>query len=65
MIKENIIIEFGNNKPSCDEWFDDAKKSKDADKIGIYLLQNGVVRSSGKEQLYNKKEKQKHLVEYL
>lgn len=34
--------------PSTDEWLREAKAATDADKIGMYLFHNGVVRRSAK-----------------
>jgi len=34
--------------PSMDEWLKEAKASKNADKCGMYLAHNGVVRSTPK-----------------
>lgn len=34
------------NKPSVDEWLSEAKAEKDAGKIGMYLVHNGVVRET-------------------
>lgn len=34
--------------PSMDKWLKEAKKSPDADKIGMYLTHNGVVRKTAK-----------------
>ncbi|PID82300.1 MAG: molybdopterin biosynthesis protein [Clostridiales bacterium] len=34
--------------PSIDEWLKEAKLDKDADKIGMYLTHNGVVRKTAK-----------------
>lgn len=39
--------------PSMDEWLKEAKKDPDADKIGMYLTHNGVVRKSAKAMVRN------------
>ena len=44
------------NHPSMDEWIREAKKSENADKIGMYLFHNGVVRKTSKAKVrYNDK----------
>ena len=45
--------------PSVDEWIKEAKKDKDADKCGMYLFHNGVVRSTSKEQVREGKPQEK------
>ncbi len=37
--------------PSMDEWMREAKKHESADKIGMYLTHNGVVRKSAKAKV--------------
>lgn len=37
--------------PSMDDWFREAKSSPNADKIGMYLTHNGVVRGTAKAQV--------------
>lgn len=37
--------------PSMDEWLKEAKKSENADKIGMYLSHNGVVRKDAKAKV--------------
>lgn len=39
--------------PSIDQWLKEAKASPDADKIGMYLTHNGVVRRTAKAELYS------------
>ena len=34
--------------PSMDEWLKEAKADKNADQCGMYLVHNGVVRSTAK-----------------
>ena len=34
--------------PSMDAWLNEAKKHKSAEKIGMYLTHNGIVRKSAK-----------------
>ena len=36
------------NSPSMDEWLKEAKADKNADQCGMYLVHNGVVRSTAK-----------------
>lgn len=50
---------FGGKKPSSEEWLLEAKKSKDASMIGMYLVHNGVVRSTAKKEIYEKTEPRK------
>lgn len=38
----------GRKAPCVDEWLNEAKASPDADKIGMYLTHNGVVRSTAR-----------------
>ncbi len=40
-----------NMIPSMDEWLKEAKAHKDADKIGMYLTHNGIVRKSAKAKV--------------
>ncbi len=42
------IMNKNNEIPSMDIWLKEAKKHKDADKIGMYLTHNGVVRRTSK-----------------
>ena len=35
-------------KPSVDQWLKEAKASPDADKVGMYLIHNGVVRATAR-----------------
>lgn len=37
--------------PSMDEWLKEAKKHESADKIGMYLTHNGIVRRSAKAKV--------------
>lgn len=46
---ENVQVQI----PSIDEWLKEAKKDSDADKIGMYLTHNGVVRKSAKAMVRN------------
>lgn len=36
---------------SMDEWIKEAKNSRDADKIGMYLFHNGVVRADARSRV--------------
>ncbi len=38
---------------SLDEWLKEAKSSKNADKVGMWLVHNGVVRSTAKAEVRN------------
>ncbi|MGI6590103.1 MAG: molybdenum cofactor biosynthesis protein MoaE [Eggerthellaceae bacterium] len=37
--------------PSIDEWLSEAKRSESADRAGMYLIHNGVVRKSPRAQV--------------
>ena len=37
--------------PSMDEWMKEAKKHENADKVGMYLTHNGIVRKSAKAKV--------------
>ena len=39
--------------PSADEWLREAKRAPDAEKCGMYLFHNGVVRISAKAKVRN------------
>lgn len=39
--------------PSMDEWIKEAKKDKDACKVGMYLTHNGIVRETARAQVRN------------
>ncbi|MCF0112148.1 MAG: molybdopterin biosynthesis protein, partial [Erysipelotrichaceae bacterium] len=38
-------------KPSVDQWLKEAKESENADKIGMILVHNGVVRKTAKAKV--------------
>ena len=38
-------------EPSMDEWLVEAKAADDADKCGMYLVHNGIVRATAKAQV--------------
>lgn len=38
-------------RPSIDEWLEGAKKHESAEKIGMYLTHNGIVRKSAKAKV--------------
>ena len=38
-------------EPSMDEWLKEAKASENADKCGMFLTHNGIVRSTAKAQV--------------
>ncbi len=42
------ISEYGNERPSLDEWLKEAKESKDAPHMGMYLFHTGVVREDSR-----------------
>lgn len=44
-------------EPSMDEWMAEAKKSEHADQCGMFLVHNGVVRSTAKAQVRKGEEK--------
>ena len=37
--------------PSMDKWLEEAKKEKNADKVGMYLVHNGIVRKTAKAKV--------------
>ena len=37
--------------PSMDEWLAEAKKAEDAEKVGMYLVHNGIVRKTAKAKV--------------
>lgn len=41
------------NKPSIDAWMKEAKADSTAEKIGMYLVHNGVVRKTAKARVRN------------
>ncbi len=43
-------------KPSMDQWLQEAKKAIDADKVGMYLVHNGIVRGTAKDFVRNRAE---------
>ncbi len=43
--------------PSMDEWLAEAKASENADKCGMFLVHNGIVRSTAKAQVRQGEEK--------
>ena len=42
---------MGKVEPSVDSWLAEAKASPDADKCGMFLTHNGIVRSTAKAQV--------------
>ena len=44
-------------EPSMDEWLKEAKASENADKCGMFLVHNGIVRSTAKAQVRQGEEK--------
>lgn len=42
---------MAKQKPSIDQWLAEAKDAENADKCGMYLTHNGVVRSTPKKQV--------------
>ncbi len=47
----DAFFEEGSETPSMDAWLAEAKASPNADKIGMYLTHNGVVRATAKAQV--------------
>ena len=41
-------------KPSVDQWLQEAKQSSDAGKIGMYLIHNGTVRATARAEVRHK-----------
>ena len=48
MRKETAALCRGEKAPSMDEWLREAKKDPSAEKIGMYLTHNGVVRATAR-----------------
>ena len=44
-------------EPSMDQWLAEGKASENADKGGMFLVHNGIVRSTAKAQVRNGEEK--------
>jgi len=44
-------------EPSMDEWLAEGKASANADKCGMFLVHNGIVRSTAKAQVRQGEEK--------
>ena len=42
---------MGKPEPSIDQWLAEAKASENADKCGMFLTHNGIVRSTAKAQV--------------
>ena len=42
---------MGKQEPSMDQWLVEAKASENADKCGMFLTHNGIVRSTAKAQV--------------
>lgn len=49
--REKMVDVVESKAPSLDMWMKEAKKSKDASKIGMFLFHNGVVRESAREMV--------------
>ena len=47
---------MGKTVPSMDAWLKEAKAHPDADKVGMYLTHNGVVRATAKAKVRNRAE---------
>ena len=47
---------MGKTIPSMDAWLREAKAHPDADKVGMYLTHNGVVRATAKAKVRNGEE---------
>ena len=47
---------MGKPEPSMDEWLAEAKASENAEKCGMFLTHNGIVRSTAKAQVRNGEE---------
>ena len=45
------------HQPSMDQWLAEAKASENADKCGMFLVHNGIVRSTAKAQVRQGEEK--------
>ena len=44
-------MDHQSNIPSMDAWIKEAKNAPNADKVGMYLFHNGVVRGTAKAQV--------------
>ncbi len=44
---------YERNVPSIDEWMKEAKAAPDAEKVGMYLTHNGIVRETPKAKVRN------------
>ena len=44
-------------EPSMDQWLAEGKASENADKCGMFLVHNGIVRATAKAQVRNGEEK--------
>ena len=44
-------FQMGKPEPSMDQWLAEAKASENADKCGMFLTHNGIVRSTAKAQV--------------
>ena len=42
---------MGKPEPSMDQWLAEAKASENADQCGMFLVHNGIVRSTAKAQV--------------
>ena len=48
---------MGKSEPSMDEWLAEGKASENADKCGMFLAHNGIVRATAKAQVRQGEEK--------
>lgn len=48
---------MGKPEPSMDEWLAEGKASENADKCGMFLAHNGIVRATAKAQVRQGEEK--------
>ncbi len=48
---ENRCFIGGGTRPSADAWINEARSDENADRCGMYLIHDGVVRSTAKKQV--------------
>lgn len=53
---------YERNVPSIDEWMKEAKAAPDAEKVGMYLTHNGIVRETPKAKVRNGEDNGKTVV---
>lgn len=54
VVKDSVVVTLNDGhkeNPSMDEWLKEAKKAPNADKVGMYLTHNGIVRKTAKKMV--------------